>query len=242
MSRDSFVFYRSWYLALKKLPNELRLMAYDATMEYALDNHITEVTPLIEFALDFIKPRIDSDRIKYEKICERNKENSTNAGRKPKTKIKRKRIQKNPVDLLGKGLDDNDIMNNDIMNNLQVNYIPNGYESFDFCFVDKEFSEVFFSWLDYKRERKEKYKTQRSIEQAYKRLYKLSEGSATTAKEIIEQSLANNWAGLFELKEHHKYGNNGNSNEQSTRSVGEKVLGEIFAEIEQRQRTERTDG
>ena len=35
------------------------------------------------------------------------------------------------------------------------------------------------------------------------------------------------------------YGNNGNSNEQNARSVGEKVLGDIFAEIEGRERTER---
>lgn len=36
------------------------------------------------------------------------------------------------------------------------------------------------------------------------------------------------------------YGNNGNSNEQSTRSVGEKAFGDIFAEIEERKRAEGT--
>lgn len=37
-----------------------------------------------------------------------------------------------------------------------------------------------------------------------------------------------------------KYGNNGNSNEQSIRKVGEAVLGDIFAEIEERRRIEGT--
>lgn len=36
------------------------------------------------------------------------------------------------------------------------------------------------------------------------------------------------------------YGNNGNSNERNARAVGEKVLGDIFAEIEERERTQRT--
>lgn len=37
-----------------------------------------------------------------------------------------------------------------------------------------------------------------------------------------------------------RYGNNGNSYEQSARQVGEKVLGDIFAEIEERERTQGT--
>ena len=40
--------------------------------------------------------------------------------------------------------------------------------------------------------------------------------------------------------ENGKYGNNGNSYEQSARQVGEKVLGDIFAEIEERERTQGT--
>lgn len=81
MKRDSFVFYRTWRDALKKLPDELRLQAYDATIDYALDNEITELPPLVAYALEFIKPSLDRDRTKYEAMCERNKRNSKNAGR-----------------------------------------------------------------------------------------------------------------------------------------------------------------
>lgn len=36
---------------------------------------------------------------------------------------------------------------------------------------------------------------------AYKKLIKLSDNNPKVATEIVEQSLANNWAGLFKLKD-----------------------------------------
>lgn len=55
-------------------------------------------------------------------------------------------------------------------------------------------------WLDYKKSRKEKYKNQTSIQAMVKNLFTLSGGNPNTATAIIEQSMANNWAGLFALK------------------------------------------
>jgi len=63
------------------------------------------------------------------------------------------------------------------------------------------FGEIFLRWLHYKRHRGESYKDKDSCFLAYKKLLKLSEGNSNNAEKIIEQSLANNWAGLFELKE-----------------------------------------
>lgn len=55
-------------------------------------------------------------------------------------------------------------------------------------------------WLDYKKSRKEKYRTQGSVQAMIKNLFTLSGGNKETASAIIEQSMANNWAGLFALK------------------------------------------
>lgn len=66
--------------------------------------------------------------------------------------------------------------------------------------INPDFKEVFFKWLDYKKDRKESYKSASSAELAYKNLLKLSANNTTKANEIVEQSMANNWAGLFELK------------------------------------------
>jgi len=75
-----------------------------------------------------------------------------------------------------------------------------GAKKFNFDFVEEQFKDVFNSWLQYKKERKETYKTQTSLEACYKNLKKLSGNNPETAKEIIENSFANNWSGLFALK------------------------------------------
>ena len=73
-------------------------------------------------------------------------------------------------------------------------------KDYDISFVEESFKDVFKSWLDYKRERKETYKSKKSLEVLYKKLLQLSNGDCETARLIVEQSMANNWAGLFELK------------------------------------------
>jgi len=78
---------------------------------------------------------------------------------------------------------------------------PKGYESYDLSFIDDAFREVFYTWLDYKFQRKEKYKVQASLKQCYKNLLKLSDNDPETARLVVEQSIGNNYAGLFPLKQ-----------------------------------------
>ena len=68
-------------------------------------------------------------------------------------------------------------------------------------YIEKGFLEIFNRWLKYKKDKKQTYKNEDSIEMAYNKLYKLSGGIPKVATEIVEQSLAANWAGLFPLKE-----------------------------------------
>ena len=66
--------------------------------------------------------------------------------------------------------------------------------------IKEGFGEIFLRWLHYKRKKGESYKDKDSTMQAYKKLLKLSNEDINTASLVIEQSLANNWSGLFELK------------------------------------------
>lgn len=68
-----------------------------------------------------------------------------------------------------------------------------------FSIVAPEFLDIVNLWLQYKKERGETYKPT-GFEQMYKKLIKLSNNNANEARKIIEQSMANNWAGLFQLK------------------------------------------
>lgn len=79
-------------------------------------------------------------------------------------------------------------------------------------FVADEFREIFNTWLEYKRQRKENYKSEKSLQSCYKQLLRLCDNNPNVATQIIEQSMANNWAGLFELKQR----NNGNNRSSYT--------------------------
>lgn len=73
-------------------------------------------------------------------------------------------------------------------------------DDWDLSFAEPAFQPILYDWLCYKKERKESYKSQRSMVACYQKLYNLSDGDANVAKRIILQSMGNNWAGIFELK------------------------------------------
>ncbi len=73
-------------------------------------------------------------------------------------------------------------------------------------FVDEHYRIAFGMWLDYKQERKQSYKSATSLKMCYKKLLEISEYNPDTALAIVEQSIANNWSGLFCLK-NKDYGN-----------------------------------
>jgi hypothetical protein len=76
---------------------------------------------------------------------------------------------------------------------------------FDFSFINqKEWQILFFEWLEYKKAKKQSYKTQDSLEECFNNLVQISGNNINTAQKIISQSKANNYAGLFPLKNHGK--------------------------------------
>lgn len=72
--------------------------------------------------------------------------------------------------------------------------------SFDYSFIEPRFRMPFEEWLKYKRSKKQMYKRQCDLELCYKKLKEHSGGDVEKAMLIIEQSMTNNWSGLFELK------------------------------------------
>ena len=70
-----------------------------------------------------------------------------------------------------------------------------------FPFLSDEFKESWVGWKDYrKNEFKKSYKSVQTENAALKHVFKLSKEDEKTAIEIIEQSIANQWQGIFELK------------------------------------------
>jgi len=78
--KESFVFHKDWYEALKDLDDKLRLEVYDATMQYAFYGEKIEVSPSANVALRFILPHLERDIEKYKIICERRKLSGSQGG------------------------------------------------------------------------------------------------------------------------------------------------------------------
>ena len=64
----------------------------------------------------------------------------------------------------------------------------------------KPLGKVFAHWLDYRKQIKKPYKSQLSLIECYKKLERLSNGDLKIAEQIVNQSIAQGWQGLFELK------------------------------------------
>ena len=78
------------------------------------------------------------------------------------------------------------------------------------------------AWKDYKRdEHRKSYKSTKTEQQAIIQLFELSGGNPETASKIIQQSIANQWQGLFELK------TTKNGQQQPTKSLRERVQEEF---------------
>ena len=65
--------------------------------------------------------------------------------------------------------------------------------------VEESLKPIMRDWCAYKREKGQSYKPT-GLKACYAKLLKLSNSNSDTARQIIEQSMASNWAGLFALK------------------------------------------
>jgi len=72
--------------------------------------------------------------------------------------------------------------------------------NFDLSFLENDFADAFLEWIAYKQEKGKMYKGQISLKTCYNQLKKLAKDNPQTATEIVNQSIANNWDGLFEIK------------------------------------------
>lgn len=162
MTRDSILFYRSFYDSLKELPRKQRLEAYEVIFEYGLNGIEPSCNGVVSALFALIRPQIDANNKKYingQKGAEHGKK-----GGRPKKETRKKEA-------------------------INLEFIK-----------DNTFKEVVKKWIDYKKSIGNTYKTQSTVEAMAKKLWSISEGSVEVAAEIVEQSIVNNWKGLFELK------------------------------------------
>lgn len=81
---------------------------------------------------------------------------------------------------------------------------PKIKNEFDLSFIEPQYELCFRRWLKYKKEIKDFYKTQDSIQQAYKNLIKLSNNTPQIAEIIVDNSIGSGYKGLFSIKDEQK--------------------------------------
>jgi len=93
-----------------------------------------------------------------------------------------------------------------------------------FTFIEnKEWREIWEHWVSNKSS---PYRKQVGVETGYKNLLKLSSDDLEEAREIIDQSIGNEWAGLFQLKTN----GSGKKEEITMTEIIEKAQKELRAE------------
>lgn len=71
-------------------------------------------------------------------------------------------------------------------------------------FVAPEFTEAWNLWLDYRKETKRPYKSEKSERIGYEQFVKKSNNDPTQALEIVKNTIANGYQGLFSLKDNER--------------------------------------
>ena len=94
---DSFILYASDYQLIEGLTDEQLGQLTRALFIYARDGEVINLEPVVRMAFVFIKDKIDRNQAKYQKKCERNRENIRKRWNKSNTNDTKEneRIQKN---------------------------------------------------------------------------------------------------------------------------------------------------
>lgn len=160
-------------------------------------------------AFAFIKKEIDANIEKYNETCRKRSEAGKNGNKKRWGKEDDEDVANiaNAISVSQKSqsianIADND-NDNDYKEKISKDILKKGSKKIDASKIKNisaEFIPLMQTWFDYKQSRREMYKTMQSASVCYKNLYDLSNGNPTMAERIINQSIANNWAGLFEIK------------------------------------------
>ena len=107
MARDSYIFYRSFYEAIKEIPELDQLSVYKAISIYALEQEEIELTGIAKAIFSLVKPQLDANYKKYEN------------GKQKKSKTEAKDKQR--TSKIGTNVNVNENVNDNVNENNNVN-------------------------------------------------------------------------------------------------------------------------
>ena len=78
--RESFVFHKDWYYAIKKRSPQLRVEIYDAIMQKVFEGTQKELSEVASVVMDLISPQIDRDTARWLDIKAKRRESGKRGG------------------------------------------------------------------------------------------------------------------------------------------------------------------
>ena len=181
------VIYRSFYDAIKELPEKNQLEILKQIFEFGLDGIESELTGISKTIWILIKPNLEANRTKWESGCKAKKKQSrSKVEAKPKQEVSETEANVD-VDV---DVDENEDVNVDV----KVKK-----DKFDLS-VYQDYAPIIRKWIDYKKTLKESYKSQMTLDIFVRKLKDLSGDNILIADSIIEQSMAYQWKGIFTLQ------------------------------------------
>ena len=222
--KNSFILRNEYLDIFTDLSDSQAGVLIKAVYKYAAAKEMPEGLKDVEvkMAFKFIKKDIDYDTNKYNELCEKRSLagkkggaplGNDNANKQNKQMLEKQAKQANAFqNKQNKHSDSDSVCDSELLDKSNNNITPlpplkKGIDNFSF--VVDDFRATFEKWLNYKKERKETYKGAISARQCYNRLLELSGNNAAIAEKIVNQSIANNYSGLFPLKEEKGASNNG---------------------------------
>ena len=199
--KNNFIFHRNWWDALIDEDDSLIGAFVRHLCRYAFDGNDSEPRPELRLTVRHAISEMKRDMARYKDTCEKNRHNVMRRWEQKKDTTVYDRIPPNTKRTDNDNDNDND---NDSLNN-NKEYIRKSDELPDY--VSPAFAHIMKEWLAYKRERSQAYKP-RGLQACYTKLVNLSGNDPAKARAIVEQSMSNNYSGLFQLK----IQDNGNNN------------------------------
>ena len=179
--RDTTIFYRSFFEAIKELDAQHQQQLYNGIFEYSLDFKEQNFTGVCKTVWTLIKPQLDANLKRFEN------------GSKPKNKQSKSESEAKHKQTKSK-IESNNNNNNNVNKNNNKNIV------LDFSFVSDILKKDFMAFIEFRKQNKHPFTSQDQVERFYNKLRKLSGGKADVAIEILNNSIINGWQGIFELK------------------------------------------
>lgn len=174
MAKDkkSFVLYCDLIHTVRKLPKEDAGELFIHILEYVNDLNPETDNPLVDIAFEPIKQSLKRDLKKYEDRADRARENGKKGGR-PKNPQKPKKTQS----VISKPKKPDSVSVSVSVNDIK-----------------KEYKEIFSSWLEYRKLIKKPVNNPKTFETLMR---KFESHSLKDCEYVVNNSIENNWQGLF---------------------------------------------